>query len=120
MTDAGTLGGNAQGKVRSYVERALRLEEDKAAITADLGELYKEAKGDGFDAAALRKVVAREKDRRKTRQMDEMIALYEGAIQGELFEGGESGVTMTMRVSDGPESPPFTTADLERATEALR
>ena len=52
-----TLGSTAQGKLKSLIERIERLEEDRKAVTADLREVYAEAKGDGFDAKILRKVV---------------------------------------------------------------
>jgi len=77
------LGGNAQSKLRSLVERIERLNEDKAAVTSDLKEVYAEAKGDGFDVKILRKVVRlRAQDRAKLDEEQALIDLYISAIGG--------------------------------------
>lgn len=50
-------------EVRSIVERIERLEEDKAAVAADIAAVYDEAKSNGYDVKILRKIVAyRKKD----------------------------------------------------------
>lgn len=45
MTDVGGIGAE---RLRSFIERIERLEEEKAALTADIREVYAEAKGEGF------------------------------------------------------------------------
>lgn len=47
----------ARAQLRSLVERIERLEDEKAALAADIREVYAEAKGEGFDVKTLRKVV---------------------------------------------------------------
>ena len=42
------VGGLAAGKLKSFVERIERLEEEKAGIAADIKDIYSEAKGEGF------------------------------------------------------------------------
>lgn len=42
------VGGVAGERLRSFVERIERLEEEKAALAADIREIYAEAKGTGF------------------------------------------------------------------------
>ena len=88
MTDAHTdiLGGNAQAKLKSMVARIERLNEDKDAITADIREVYLEAKGEGFDVKVLRAVVRmRKEDRAKRMERESLIDLYMSAIgEGEL------------------------------------
>jgi len=37
------VGGIAGSQLRSYIERIERLEEEKAALTADISEVYAEA-----------------------------------------------------------------------------
>ena len=54
MTDD---GGIAAKRLRSFIERIERLEEEKAALAADIREVYAEAKGDGFDAKTMRQIV---------------------------------------------------------------
>lgn len=84
MTDASSidvLGGNAQTQLRSIVERAERLEEDKAAVMADLKEVYGEAKGNGFDVKIIRKVVRlRKQDRAKRAEEEAILDLYLSAL----------------------------------------
>ena len=38
----------AQDQLRAFIERIERMEEEKAAIAADIKEIYAEAKGNGF------------------------------------------------------------------------
>jgi uncharacterized protein (UPF0335 family) len=78
-----TLNATAQGRLKSFIERIDRLEEDKAAVTGDLKAVYDEAKGQGFDAKILRKVVRlRKQDRAKRQEEEALIDLYMSAIGG--------------------------------------
>ncbi len=54
MTD---VQGVSRDQLRAFIERIERLEEEKAALLADLREVYAEAKGTGFDVKTLRSVV---------------------------------------------------------------
>ena len=47
----------AKDQLKAFVERVERLEEEKKAISDDIRDVYAEAKGNGFDVKALRKVV---------------------------------------------------------------
>ena len=78
------LNTSAQGQLKAIIERIERLEEDKAAVMADLKEVYAEAKGNGFDVKILRKVVRlRKTDRAKRQEEDAILDLYLSAI-GEI------------------------------------
>lgn len=73
----------AQGKLKSLIERIERLEEDKAAVAADLKEVYGEAKGEGFDTKIMRKVVRlRKQDTAKRQEEEALVDLYISAIGG--------------------------------------
>ena len=73
----------AQGRLKSVIERIERLEEDKAAISGDLKEVYLEAKGEGFDVKILRKVVRlRKQDKAKRQEEEALVDLYLSAIGG--------------------------------------
>jgi uncharacterized protein (UPF0335 family) len=75
------LSGTAQTQLKTIVERIERLEEDKAAVAADLKEVYAEAKGNGFDTKTLRKVVRyRKQDRAKVQEEEALLDLYLSAI----------------------------------------
>ena len=85
MSDAAVasdvLSGQAQGQLKAIIERIERLEEDKATISEDLKEVYAEAKGNGFDAKTLRKVVRyRKQDRAKRQEEEALLDLYLSAI----------------------------------------
>ncbi|TCS14567.1 DUF2312 domain-containing protein [Caulobacter sp. BK020] len=86
MSDANTphadvLNSTAQGQLKSIIDRVERLETEKAAIADQIKEVYAEAKGNGFDVAVLRKVVALRKiDRAKRQEVDAILDLYLSAI----------------------------------------
>lgn len=48
----------AQKRLLSLIERVERLNEQRADLGADISGIFKEAKGEGFDVAILRKVIA--------------------------------------------------------------
>ena len=77
------LNSAAQGRLRTIIERIERLEEDKAAVMADMKEVFAEAKGEGFDTKILRKVVRmRKQDKAKLSEEEALIDLYLSAIGG--------------------------------------
>jgi uncharacterized protein (UPF0335 family) len=51
------VGGIAGDRLRSFIERIERLEEEKRALGEDIKEVYAEAKSAGFDAPTLRQIV---------------------------------------------------------------
>jgi uncharacterized protein (UPF0335 family) len=82
-TPASLASNTGQGKLRSVIERIERLNEDKAAVMADLKEVYAEAKGDGFDTKIIRKVIRlRAADTAKRQEEEALIELYVAAIGG--------------------------------------
>ena len=58
------VGGVAGDRLKSFVERIERLEEEKRALAEDIKEIYSEAKGVGFDVKIIRQIV-------RIRKMDE-------------------------------------------------
>jgi len=78
------LTASAQGRLRSIIERLERLDEDKQAILNDMNEVFAEAKGDGYDVKALRKVLRlRKQDRAKRQEEEAILDLYMSAL-GEI------------------------------------
>lgn len=81
--DGDRMGGPAQGHLKSFVDRLERLEEDKAAVTADMKEVYAEAKAMGFDTKILRKVISlRKMDQNDRAEQDALLELYLAALDG--------------------------------------
>lgn len=75
------LQSTAKDQLRSFVARIERLEEEKAALSADLREVYAEAKGNGFDAKALRSIIRiRKQDTNKRREEEAVLATYLHAL----------------------------------------
>ncbi|SFJ29473.1 DUF2312 domain-containing protein [Albimonas pacifica] len=69
------------GQLRAVVERIERLEEEKKEVSEQIKEVYAEAKGNGFDAATLRKIVVLRKKKPEERSEQEaMLELYMNAL----------------------------------------
>ena len=64
---------NSHGHLKSLVERIERLEEDKADITADIREVYSEAKSNGFDPKIMRMVIRLRKREASDRAEEQAI-----------------------------------------------
>ena len=78
MTEVGVIAGD---RLRSFVERIERLEEEKAALAADIREVYSEAKGTGFDVKILRQVIRlRKLDVSDRQEQEEILDLYKRAL----------------------------------------
>ncbi len=78
MTDG---GGIAAKRLRSFIERVERLEEEKAALAADIREVYAEAKGDGFDVKTMRQIVRlRKLDSSDRAEQEALLDLYKTAL----------------------------------------
>ena len=71
----------AADQLKAFIERIERLEEEKAGIAGDIREIYAEAKGNGFDTKAIRKIIALRKKEFAERQEEEAILeLYMQAL----------------------------------------
>jgi uncharacterized protein (UPF0335 family) len=69
--------GFAKDQLKSFINRIERLEEERAALSADIKEVYSEAKGTGFDTKILKKVVAlRKKDEQERMEEDAILDTY--------------------------------------------
>ncbi|NQU62544.1 MAG: DUF2312 domain-containing protein [Rhodospirillales bacterium] len=77
------VAGVASDRLRSFVERIERLEEEKQALAADIREVYSESKGAGFDVKVLRQLIRlRKLDDDDRSQMEEILRVYERALNG--------------------------------------
>jgi uncharacterized protein (UPF0335 family) len=69
------------GQLRAIVERIEQLEEEKRAVADQIKEVYAEAKGNGFDTKAIRKIVAlRRKDAQEREEEETVLELYMTAL----------------------------------------
>ena len=78
------IGHNSDNRLKSFIERIERLEEELGALKDDKAEIYKELKSDGFDPKIVRKVVAyRKMEASKRQEQEALLETYLSAI-GEL------------------------------------
>ena len=74
-------GGLAAGRLKSFIERIERLEEEKKNLAADIREIYAEAKSTGFDTKTMRKVVAiRKLDLSERQEQEALLDTYLNAL----------------------------------------
>ena len=75
------VGGIARERLKSFIERIENLEEEKSALTADIREIYSEAKGIGLDVKILRQIVRlRKLDISDRQQQEALLDLYKNAL----------------------------------------
>ena len=80
----------AVDQLRSIIERIERLEEEKAALSEDIKEVYAEAKGNGFDTTTLRAVVRlRKQDSTERAEREALLDLYLNALGMVTAEAAE-------------------------------
>ncbi len=74
-------GGVAGERLRSFIERVERLEEERAGIGADIREVYAEAKSAGFDAKIMRQIVRlRRMDTAERQEEEALLETYQRAL----------------------------------------
>jgi uncharacterized protein (UPF0335 family) len=63
--------------LKSFINRIERLSEEREALSADIREVFSEAKGSGFDTKIMRQVVRlRKLDRADFQEWDAMLDKY--------------------------------------------
>lgn len=76
------VGNNSAAQLLSVVERIERIAEERQGLKEDSDEVYKEVKGNGFDAPTIKRVIAwRKKDPAKRDEQDSMFDAYAEAIR---------------------------------------
>jgi uncharacterized protein (UPF0335 family) len=75
------VGGIAGDRLKSFIERIERLEEEKKALANDIKEVYAEAKGTGFDTKIMRQVIRlRKMDKDDLDEQESLIDIYKRAL----------------------------------------
>ena len=79
MTEINTFPSD---RLRSFVERIERLDDEKKALTDDMREVFSEAKGSGFDTRILRQIIKLRKMNADERgEMEAVLSLYKQALE---------------------------------------
>ena len=82
------VGGIAGERLRSFIERIERLEDEKRTLAEDIKEVYAEAKGNGFDAKIMRQIIRiRRMDKDDLDEQESLLDIYKRAL-GMLPEAG--------------------------------
>lgn len=75
------IGGVSGAKLKNFIERIERLTEEKDGLATDISEVFAEAKGFGFDAKIMRKILKiRKQDIEARREQEELLELYKSAL----------------------------------------
>jgi uncharacterized protein (UPF0335 family) len=67
------VGGVAVDQLKSIIARVEKLEEEKAALAADIRDVFAEAKGNGYDVKAIRTIIRMRKQDASEREEEETI-----------------------------------------------
>lgn len=81
MTIQENHGSFDNAQLKSIVERIEKLNEDAAAIAADIKQIFDEAKSAGYDPKYIRKMIAlRKLDADEIDEDDELTRMYRDAL----------------------------------------
>ena len=74
-------GGVAAERLRSFLERVERLEEEKKGLADDIKDVYAEAKGEGYETKVLRQIIRlRKMDKADRQEQEALLDLYLSAL----------------------------------------
>lgn len=78
MPDANGVGAD---RLRSFIERLERLEDEKQDVQDQIKDVYGEAKNEGFDIKIMRQVLRLRKMKTHDRtEQEELLELYKSAL----------------------------------------
>ena len=74
-------GPIAADRLKSFVERIEKLEEERKAIGGDIRDVYSEAKGVGYDVKTMRKIISiRKVDAAERDEQEQLLDVYKHAL----------------------------------------
>jgi uncharacterized protein (UPF0335 family) len=75
------VAGIAGERLKSFIERIERLEEEKKALAEDIKEVFAEAKGSGFDTRIMRQIIRlRRMDKDDLDEQETLLDVYKRAL----------------------------------------
>lgn len=75
------FGGVSGTKLRQYIEKIERLEEEKAELMDTIREAYSEAKAEGFDVKIMKQLIKiRKMKQEELAEQEELLDLYRQAL----------------------------------------
>lgn len=76
------IGGVAGERLKTFVERIERLEDEKKALAEDIKEVYAEAKSSGFNVKIVRQIIRlRSMDENDRSEMEALLEIYKRALE---------------------------------------
>jgi uncharacterized protein (UPF0335 family) len=74
-------GGVAGERLKSFIERVERLEEEKKALADDIRDVYSEARANGFEVKVMRQIVKiRKMDKDDLDEQEALLETYMRAL----------------------------------------
>lgn len=74
-------GGGAGERLRQFIEKIERLEDERKALGGDIREVYSEAKGVGFEPKVMRQVIKlRKLDKAALQEQEALLETYKHAL----------------------------------------
>lgn len=74
-------GHNSSGQLKSLIERINTLMDSRDEVSADIRDVFAEAKSAGFDLPAMRAIIrTMREDAEKRRNREAMIDMYRGEL----------------------------------------
>jgi uncharacterized protein (UPF0335 family) len=68
-------------RLKSFIERIEKLEEERKAISGDIRDVYTEAKGVGYDVKTMRKIISiRKQDAAERDEQEQLLDVYKHAL----------------------------------------
>ena len=82
MTDGSmNVGGIAGDRLKSFIERVERLHEEREALSADIRDVFAEAKGNGFNTKIMKQILKlRRMDKDDVDEQETLLDLYKQAL----------------------------------------
>lgn len=82
MSNFAAVSGN---QLRSFLERLEFLEEQKSNVSADIREVFAEAKSTGFDPKIMRRILKlRKMNKEELQEQEELLQIYLQALEMSL------------------------------------
>lgn len=101
-----TVGGIAAERLKQFIERIERLEEEKKALSDDVKDVYAEAKAVGFDPKVMRQVVKlRKLDKDDRQEQEALLETYLHALGMDGTPLGDAATDREARVAQAVASP---------------
>ena len=80
-SNADILTSAAQGRLKSFIERIERLEEEKRGMLDDIKDVYLEAKSTGYDPKTMKTIVRLRKMEKNDRdEAEALLETYKAAL----------------------------------------